>query len=90
MPAALLSVFDKTGIVEFAEVLAAAGWDLISSGGTAKVLQDKGLTVTDVADLTGYPAMLGLCTPEYWPISMMPHTLPISKPTTSRRSALLS
>ncbi len=59
MPAALLSVFDKTGIVEFAEVLAAAGWDLISSGGTAKVLQDKGLTVTDVADLTGYPAMLG-------------------------------
>jgi phosphoribosylaminoimidazolecarboxamide formyltransferase/IMP cyclohydrolase len=59
MPAALLSVFDKTGIVEFAEALAAAGWDLISSGGTAKVLQDKGLTVTDVADLTGYPAMLG-------------------------------
>ncbi len=59
MPAALLSVFDKTGIVEFAEVLAAAGWDLISSGGTAKVLQDKGLRVTDVADLTGYPAMLG-------------------------------
>ena len=56
MPAALLSVFDKTGIVEFAEVLAAAGWDLISSGGTAKVLQDKGLTVTDVADLPGYPA----------------------------------
>lgn len=59
MPAALLSVFDKTGIVEFAEALAAAGWDLISSGGTAKVLQDKGMTVTDVADLTGYPAMLG-------------------------------
>ena len=59
MPVALLSVFDKTGIVEFAEALAAAGWDLISSGGTAKVLQDKGLKVTDVADLTGYPAMLG-------------------------------
>jgi len=59
MPAALLSVFDKTGIVELAEALAAAGWDLISSGGTAKVLQDAGLAVTDVADLTGYPAMLG-------------------------------
>lgn len=59
MPAALLSVFDKTGIIEFAEALAAAGWDLISSGGTAKVLQDKGLRVTDVADLTGFPAMLG-------------------------------
>ena len=59
MPAALLSVFDKTGIVELAEALAAAGWDIISSGGTAKALQDAGLAVTDVADLTGYPAMLG-------------------------------
>ena len=59
MPTALLSVFDKTGIVELAEALVAAGWDLISSGGTAKALQDAGLAVTDVADLTGYPAMLG-------------------------------
>ena len=59
MPAALLSVFDKTGIVDLAEALAAAGWDIISSGGTAKVLNDAGLAVTDVADLTGYPAMLG-------------------------------
>jgi phosphoribosylaminoimidazolecarboxamide formyltransferase/IMP cyclohydrolase len=37
MPAALLSVFDKTGIIDLAEALAAAGWDIISSGGTAKV-----------------------------------------------------
>ena len=59
MPAALLSVFDKTGIIDLAEALAAAGWDIISSGGTAKVLNDAGLAVTDVADLTGYPAMLG-------------------------------
>ena len=59
MPTALLSVFDKTGIVGLAEALVAAGWDLISSGGTAKVLQEAGLAVTDVADLTGYPAMLG-------------------------------
>jgi phosphoribosylaminoimidazolecarboxamide formyltransferase/IMP cyclohydrolase len=59
MPSALLSVFDKTGIVELAEVLTAAGWDIISSGGTAKALQENGISVTDVADLTGYPAMLG-------------------------------
>jgi phosphoribosylaminoimidazolecarboxamide formyltransferase/IMP cyclohydrolase len=59
MPSALLSVFDKTGIVELAEVLTAAGWDIISSGGTAKALQENGISVSDVADLTGYPAMLG-------------------------------
>ena len=59
MPTALLSVFDKTGIVELAEVLTAAGWDIISSGGTAKALQENGISVTDVADLTGFPAMLG-------------------------------
>ena len=59
MPTALLSVFDKTGIVELGQALAGAGWDIISSGGTAKALQDAGLAVTDVADLTGYPAMLG-------------------------------
>ena len=59
MPTALLSVFDKTGIVELGQALASAGWDIISSGGTAKVLNDVGLAVTDVADLTGYPAMLG-------------------------------
>jgi phosphoribosylaminoimidazolecarboxamide formyltransferase/IMP cyclohydrolase len=59
MPTALLSVFDKTGIVELAEVLTAAGWDIISSGGTAKALQENGISVADVADLTGFPAMLG-------------------------------
>ena len=59
MPTALLSVFDKTGIVELGQALAGAGWDIISSGGTAKALQDAGLAVTDVADLTGFPAMLG-------------------------------
>jgi phosphoribosylaminoimidazolecarboxamide formyltransferase/IMP cyclohydrolase len=59
MPTALLSVFDKTGIVELATALSEAGWDLVSSGGTAKALHEAGLVVTDVADLTGYPAMLG-------------------------------
>ena len=56
---ALLSVYDKTGIVEFAGGLSRLGWDLISSGGTAAVLQGAGLAVTDVADHTGSPAMLG-------------------------------
>ena len=59
MPTALLSVFDKTGIVEFATELSRAGWQLISSGGTARTLAAAGIEVTDVADLTGFEAMLG-------------------------------
>ena len=59
MPRALLSVYDKTGIVEFARALRSLGWELLSSGGTAKVLGDAGLEVADVAMVTGYPAILG-------------------------------
>lgn len=59
MPTALLSVFDKTGIIEFAAELSRAGWNLMSSGGTATALRDAGLDVVDVADLTGFDAMLG-------------------------------
>ena len=59
MPTALLSVYDKTGVVDLARVLHGAGWDLVSSGGTARVLSDAGLAVTDVAELTGFPPMLG-------------------------------
>lgn len=59
MPRALLSVYDKTGIVEFARELRALGWDLLSSGGTAKVLADAGIDVVDVATVTGFPAILG-------------------------------
>jgi len=55
---ALLSVYDKSGVVELARDLRAMGWDLISSGGTAKALREAGLAVTDVADLTGFPAIL--------------------------------
>ncbi|MDO8441525.1 MAG: bifunctional phosphoribosylaminoimidazolecarboxamide formyltransferase/IMP cyclohydrolase [Polaromonas sp.] len=55
---ALLSVSDKTGIVEFAQTLHALGIKLISTGGTAKLLADKGLPVTEVAGLTGFPEML--------------------------------
>ena len=56
---ALLSVYDKTGIVDLAGVLVEAGWELISSGGTARVIADAGLPVVDVADHTGSPIMLG-------------------------------
>lgn len=56
---ALLSVYDKSGAVELATGLAEMGWDLLSSGGTARVLEEAGLAVTDVADHTGSPAMLG-------------------------------
>ena len=59
VPRALLSVYDKTGIVEFARELRSLGWDLLSSGGTARALGDAGIDVVDVASVTGYPAMLG-------------------------------
>jgi phosphoribosylaminoimidazolecarboxamide formyltransferase/IMP cyclohydrolase len=55
---ALLSVSDKTGIVEFAQALHALGIKLISTGGTAKLLADKGLPVTEVAEVTAFPEML--------------------------------
>lgn len=55
---ALLSVSDKTGIVEFAQALHALGIKLISTGGTAKLLADRGLPVTEVAEVTAFPEML--------------------------------
>uniref|UniRef100_A0A8D2MZ26 Bifunctional purine biosynthesis protein ATIC n=1 Tax=Zonotrichia albicollis TaxID=44394 RepID=A0A8D2MZ26_ZONAL len=55
----LLSVSDKTNLVEFAKSLNALGLGLIASGGTAKSLRDAGLPVRDVSDLTGFPEMLG-------------------------------
>jgi phosphoribosylaminoimidazolecarboxamide formyltransferase / IMP cyclohydrolase len=58
MPTALLSVFDKSGVVELARRLHAAGWRLVSSGGTAAAVAGAGIPVTDVADLTGVPAIL--------------------------------
>ena len=58
MPRALLSVYDKTGIEEFARGLVASGWRIVSSGGTAKALADAGIAVTDVAELTGVPPIL--------------------------------
>ena len=58
MPRALLSVSDKSGVVDFATRLAALGWELLSTGGTARALRDAGLDVRDVADITGFPEML--------------------------------
>ena len=55
---ALISVSDKTGIVELAQALHAQGIKLLSTGGTAKLLADKGLPVTEVAEMTGFPEML--------------------------------
>jgi len=53
-----LSVTDKTGLVEFAQVLASFGVELISTGGTARALRQAGLAVKDISDLTGFPEML--------------------------------
>jgi phosphoribosylaminoimidazolecarboxamide formyltransferase/IMP cyclohydrolase len=55
---ALISVSDKTGVTEFATALAALGFRLVSTGGTARLLQEAGLTVTEVAEVTHFPEML--------------------------------
>jgi phosphoribosylaminoimidazolecarboxamide formyltransferase/IMP cyclohydrolase len=59
MKRALISVSDKTGVVDFARGLAEAGFEIISSGGTAKALDEGGVAVHKVADLTGTPEILG-------------------------------
>jgi len=59
MPTALLSVHDKTGILEFAQGLASLGWRLLASGGTAKLLRENDVPVTEVADYTKSPEILG-------------------------------
>jgi phosphoribosylaminoimidazolecarboxamide formyltransferase/IMP cyclohydrolase len=56
---ALLSVFDKTGIVEFARKLASLRIEILSTGGTAKLLREQGVPVRDVSEFTGWPEMLG-------------------------------
>jgi phosphoribosylaminoimidazolecarboxamide formyltransferase/IMP cyclohydrolase len=55
---ALLSVTDKTGLVEFAQALTAYGVELVSTGGTARTLREAGLAVRDISELTGFPEML--------------------------------
>ncbi|MEA3247740.1 MAG: bifunctional phosphoribosylaminoimidazolecarboxamide formyltransferase/IMP cyclohydrolase [Gemmatimonadota bacterium] len=58
MPSALLSVSDKSGLVEFAGGLTALGYDLVSTGGTARALRDAGLACRDVSEVTRFPEML--------------------------------
>ncbi|MBD1564550.1 bifunctional phosphoribosylaminoimidazolecarboxamide formyltransferase/IMP cyclohydrolase [Vibrio sp. S12_S33] len=55
---ALISVSDKTGIVEFAQALTKRGVDILSTGGTARLLADQGIAVTEVSDYTGFPEMM--------------------------------
>lgn len=58
-PKALISVWDKTGIAELAGALSKCGYEIISSSGTAKYIMESGIPVTEVADLTGVPSILG-------------------------------
>src|SRR5256884_4047763 len=55
---AILSVTDKSGLVDFARKLAGMGVELVSTGGTAKLLRDSGIAVKDISELTGFPEML--------------------------------
>lgn len=59
MPTAILSVYNKTGLVKFTKALAGFGWTLLASGGTAKLLTDNNIPVTEVADYTKSPEILG-------------------------------
>ena len=59
MPQALLSVYDKTGLSEFAAGLARLGWSILASGGTSRTLRDSGIAVEEIADYTGAPEILG-------------------------------
>lgn len=59
MPRALISVYNKTGLVEFASSLVALGWDIVASGGTERLLSENQIPVTPIEQLTGQPEMLG-------------------------------
>lgn len=59
MPRALISVYDKTGLIDLVSGLVDLGWDLVASGGTEAAIRDSGLPVTSVTQLTGMPEMLG-------------------------------
>ncbi|MBI5353154.1 MAG: hypothetical protein HZB50_10990 [Chloroflexi bacterium] len=59
MPTAILSVHNKSGLIDFAKGLASLGWTLLASGGTAKLLRDNNISVTEVAEYTKSPEILG-------------------------------
>src|SRR5678815_211459 len=58
MPRALISVSDKTGLIDFAHGLVRRGFELVSTGGTARALQQAGLAVVGISDVTGFPEMM--------------------------------
>jgi len=58
MPRALISVSDKRGLVEFARGLSSLGWEIVSTGGTAKVLSDEKIPVIPIEKVTGFPEMM--------------------------------
>ncbi|MCK5652224.1 MAG: bifunctional phosphoribosylaminoimidazolecarboxamide formyltransferase/IMP cyclohydrolase, partial [Gemmatimonadetes bacterium] len=57
-PRALLSVSDKTGIQDFARELVNRGWEIVSTGGTARAIREAGVEVMDISDVTGHPEMM--------------------------------
>lgn len=56
---AIVSVYDKTGVVDFCKALSASGWTIISTGGTEKSLREAGVPVSAVSDITSFPEILG-------------------------------
>ena len=57
---ALISVSDKTGVLDFAKALSQRGVEILSTGGTAKLLADNGVNCIEVSDFTGFPEMMGV------------------------------
>ncbi len=87
MPIAILSVHNKTGLVEFAQGLANLGWTLLASGGTAKLLRGNNIPVTEVADYTKSPEILGGRVKTLHPAV---HGGLLARPTTEDRQQLLN
>ncbi len=87
MPTAILSVHNKTGLLDFAKGLAALGWNLLASGGTAKLLRDNNINVTEVADYTKSPELLGGRVKTLHPAI---HGGLLARPTESDRNELLA
>lgn len=91
---AILSVTDKTGLVEFATFLSQNGVELVSTGGTMKALQAAGLPVTAVSDVTGFPEILGgrvkTLHPKIHGASLPTRTSPSTWPRWKKRRSSLS
>jgi phosphoribosylaminoimidazolecarboxamide formyltransferase/IMP cyclohydrolase len=86
MSRAILSVHDKTGVVDFAKGLVDLGWELLASGGTARLLRENGLPVTEVAEYTRSPEILGGRVKTLHPAV---HGGLLARPTPSDRQELL-